>query len=154
MIAAPTLAANSWPARDAAREDRLERAVAVLGGDDVARHERGDQREEPDRAEREQDERRGEARVAHVAAERDVVGSAALQGERDDEDRRRDRRGGEAEVGALLRDELAQLPAVDRQRARHHATRSSSGLGARRRRIDGILGEREEPLLERRVRRG
>ena len=41
------------------REDRLQRAVVVLGRDDVARDERRDQREAPDRHEEQHHERDG-----------------------------------------------------------------------------------------------
>ena len=50
--------------------------------------ERGDQREEPERAEDQDHRRDREARLAHVAPERDVVGLPGLQRERDDEDDR------------------------------------------------------------------
>ena len=51
------LAGEDLAALDRAGEDRLQRAVAVLGGDDVAGDQRGDQREHPDRAEQQQHER-------------------------------------------------------------------------------------------------
>ena len=54
-----------------------------------------------------------------VAAERHVLGLAALDRDGDDEDDGTSGGGAEAEVRALLRAQLAQLPAVDGERARH-----------------------------------
>src|SRR5262249_19797495 len=105
---------------------RLQRPVVALGGDDVAGDERGDQRQPPDRHEEEDDERDGEPRLADVAAERHVVRPAALEQEHDDEDDRDCGRGAEAEVRALLGEQLRDLPAVDLRDAGHSATASRS----------------------------
>ena len=116
------LAGEDLAALAGACEDRLQRAVLALGGDDVAGDERRDQRQAPDRHEEEHDEGHGEAGVADVAAERDVVGSAALDHEDDDEDDRDDDGGAEPEVGALLCEQLGDLPAVDLGDRGHQAT--------------------------------
>ena len=73
------LAGEDLAALARAGEDRLQRAVVALGGDDVARDERRDQRQAPDRHEEEDDERHREPGVADVAAERDVVRAAGLE---------------------------------------------------------------------------
>src|SRR5215475_14177647 len=104
-----------------AGEDRLERAVVALRGDDVARDERRDQREPPDRHEEEDHERHREARLADVAPERDVVRPAALQYEDGDEDDRDGDRGADPEIGALLREQLRDLPAIDPDHTGHTA---------------------------------
>ena len=128
-------------------EDRLERAVVALRGDDVAGDERGDQGQPPDRHEEEDDERHGEARVADVPAERDVVRAAGLEHEHDDEDDRHEHRGAEPEVGALLCKELGELPAVDAGDTGHAATTE-----ARRLRREGH--ERDSRSTERERQRG
>src|SRR5204863_641154 len=102
---------------------------------DVARDQGGDQREHPDRAEEQQHEREGQAGLVDVAAEGDVLGTVAPAVERHsrDEDDRHHGRQPEAEVGALLGAQLAQLPAVDGQYASHHSVKrkkSSSSVGA------------------------
>ena len=76
--AASTLADEDLPAVDRAGEDRLQRPVAVLGGHDVARDQRGDQREEPERAEEQPDERDRQPGLAHVVAERDALRTAVV----------------------------------------------------------------------------
>ena len=58
----------------------LGAAVVVLGGDDVPRHQRGDQREHPDRAEQQQHERDREAARVDVAPEGDEQPAAAPAG--------------------------------------------------------------------------
>ena len=144
------LAGEDLLALDRAGEDRLQGVVAILGGDDVAGDQRGDQREHPDRAEEQQDERDRQAGVVDVAAEGDVVRAAALGDEGDDEDDRHQRRRAEAEVGALLGAQLAQLPAVD------GAARRGSRRAPRQRRARGragaaaavALGQPEEEVLE------
>ena len=84
-----------------------------------------------------------------VAAEGDVVGAALLGGERDGEDDRRQGGRAEPEVGALLRSQLAKLPAVDGEHAGHQ-TGSETGCTPRSVRPP-VLGELEEEVLERRV---
>ena len=99
----------------------------ILRGDDVAGDERRHEREEPHRREEEQDERDREARLAHVAAERHVVGRAALKRERVTKISGTAIDRPEAEIGSLLRHELSELPAVSREEGRHHATSSTTG---------------------------
>ena len=118
---------------DRAREDRLQRAVAVLGGDDVARDQRGDQRQHERRHEQQHQHRRGEARLGDVRGE-DVLVAVAfvlMQVLDEHEDQRQDRRQPEAEIGALLRDELAQLPAPDRERRGPAWARRGTAAGRR-----------------------
>src|SRR5712675_2305504 len=80
------------------REDRLQGAVVALGSNDVARNERGQEREPPDRHEEQHDEWDGEPRVSDVAAKRYVVrAGAALDLEHHDEDDRDRRRREQAE---------------------------------------------------------
>jgi hypothetical protein len=98
----------------------------VLGSDDVAGHERRDQRKAPDRHEEEDDERDRQPGVADVAAERHVVGAPGLEDEHRHEDDRDDRRGDQAQVRALLSEELRDLPAVDPGDCRHEATAARS----------------------------
>ena len=123
------------PAVDRAREDRLQRAVAVLGGDDVAGHERGDQRQEEGRQEGQHQHRGREPGLEDLRGE-DRVGVArrvAADQLDDDEDQRQQHGEAETEVGALLGDELAQLPAVDGERRRPAcALRDRGGRGGGR----------------------
>src|SRR5439155_19777984 len=107
------------------REDRLQRVVVALRGDDVARDEGGDQRQAPDRHEEEDDERGREPRVADVPAKRNVVRAARLEYQYDDEDDRHQDRGEQTEVGPLLRQQLRQLPLVDLAQRGDHAIASS-----------------------------
>src|SRR5512133_2232097 len=118
-LACEHLAALSRPS-----ENRLQRPVVALRGDDVAGDERRDQREGPERHEEERDERHREARVADVPAERHVVRPARLELEDDDEDERHEHGRGQAEVRPLLGEELHDLPPVDRG----HATSSRDAL--------------------------
>ena len=69
----------------------FKRLVAVLGGDDVAGDEGGDDPGYPDRAEEQEDERDRQPGVVDVAAEGDFVRLAALGDEGADEDQRHDR---------------------------------------------------------------
>ena len=57
------------------------------------------------------DERDRQAGLAHVVAERDALRAAVVGQQRGDEDQRHQQRAAEADVGALLGGELAQLPA-------------------------------------------
>src|SRR2546423_13944449 len=57
-----------------------------------------------------------------VAAERDLVGVAIADAHRNREEHRHGRRRPEDEVGALLVAELVELPPVDGEHARVHAT--------------------------------
>ena len=158
MTVASDLAGEDLPALDRAGEDRLQRPVVVLGGDDVAGHERGDEREQPDRAEEEQHERDREPGLADVAPERrrrfgppvcSASATTKMIGTSD--------RGAEPEVGALLGAQLAQLPAVDgpqagpsggrRARRRGPGARRLRGRRRRRRpRSGGRTGPRAWPL--------
>ena len=142
---------------DRAREDRLERAVAVLGGHDVAGDERGDQREEPDRAEDQQRRAgsRGRTRARSARTGR-RSGPPLRSAQRDDEDHRHeDRRQPKPEVGALLRAQLAQLPAVDATRRRPGARRTRAGrsatalIGRRRGRLGRRAGSAASPSVSR-----
>src|SRR2546428_6886551 len=67
-----------------------------------------------------------QSRLADVAAERHVVRPAGLQNEHHDEDDRDGDRGAEPEVGALLGEELGELPAIHLRNACHSATASRS----------------------------
>src|SRR5438552_5912659 len=120
------LASEDLAAFARTREDRLQRPVVALRGDDVAGDERGDQRQAPDRHEEEDDERHREPGLPDVAAERHVVGAAALEHEHRDEDDRDDRRRSETEVGALLGEQLGELPAVDAGEGGHTAATAAA----------------------------
>ena len=63
------LAGEDLPALQRAREDRLERPVVILGGEDVARDQRRDQREHPDRAEQQDHERDRQPAAVQVGGE-------------------------------------------------------------------------------------
>ena len=120
------LADEDLAATARAREDRFQRPVLALGRDDVTGDERRDEREAPDRHEEEDDERRCQTGVADVAAERNVVRATRLEHEDDDEDERHGHRTDETEVGALLREELRDLPAVHLCDGSRHATAARS----------------------------
>jgi hypothetical protein len=102
-----------------AREDRLECAVAVLGGDHIAGHQGGDQRQEEDGLEQQHQHRRGQTRLSDLAGEDTVAAAVAcVHVLHDHEDQGQDHGQAEAHVGALLGTQLAQLPAVDGERGR------------------------------------
>src|SRR5581483_3493062 len=125
------LAGEDLAALQRAREDRLQRAVVILGGDDVAGDERGDEREHPDRTEEQDHERDGQAAAVDVAPEGNVVRSALAEMGGDDEQDRHQRSRTQAEVRALLIAELGELPAVDGGDAGiAHAVAASAGSGA------------------------
>src|SRR5438128_4147306 len=109
-------------ALERARQDQLERAARVLGSDDVSGDERGQELRAEAGGEREDDEREHDSRVTEVERERCIVWPALLEREHDDEEDRQQRRRAETDVRALLRGELAQLPAVGGERRRPHAT--------------------------------
>src|SRR5579885_132105 len=113
-----------------AGEDRLQRAVVALGGDDVAGDERGHERQAPDRHEEEDDERHREPGVADGAPERDVGRPALLQHEHDDEHDRHEHRRAEPEVRPLLREELRELPAVHAGDGGHPAAATARSWSA------------------------
>ena len=75
------LAGEDLPALERAREDRLQRAVVVLGGEDVAGDQRGDQREQPDRAEQQHHQRDRQPAARQVRREREVAAVAAAAAE-------------------------------------------------------------------------
>ena len=157
------LAGEHLPAVDRAREDRLQRPVAVLGGDDVAGDERGDQREEPDRAERSARRAGSPGRTRARSCRTGCPPGRRCSSTRAKMKISRHEQGGaEADVGALLGAQLAQLPGVDRAHAGAvgagaaardgdggHA-RHLLGSAARQRRRRVALGEPEEQLLQRR----
>ena len=113
------LAGENRRAVERAGQDGLERPVVVLRGDDVAGNERRDQREEPVGAEGEQDERHREPGLEHVPAEGDVLRAVVPRRDGRDEDGRDGGGEQEADVGALLGEQLPELPAVDGEGARH-----------------------------------
>src|SRR5262249_56878823 len=93
--------------------------------------ERGEQRQARDRHEEEDDERDGKPGVADVAAERDVVGAAALDKKHGHEHDRDEHGCPEAEVRPLLRGELGEFPAVDARDGGHTAAASATGSAGR-----------------------
>ena len=97
---------------DRAGEDRLERAVAVLGGDDVPRDQRGDQRQHEHGQEQQHQHGRRQARLGDVRGEDValVVAVVVVQSSTSTKISGRMPASAEAEVGALLGDELAHLP--------------------------------------------
>ena len=113
MSVASTLPAKTWPrSRERVRivfsvpfwlsEATTSPATSdVISGKAQKRHEE------------ERDERDGEPRVPDVAAERHVVRPARLELEHDHEDERHEHRRAQAEVRALLGQQLRDLPAVD-----------------------------------------
>ena len=133
---------------DRARQDRLEgpvpSSVATMSPDD----ERRDQREQEGRPKSSISDRRRQARLGDLGGE-DAVAWLAVAGRRwlDTKisgtiDRQR-----EAEVRALLRDELAQLPAVDGQHRR--ACASARARAARRSRRGGDAALRSRHIAAR-----
>src|SRR5436305_915523 len=76
-------AGEDLPALERAGQHRLERAVVVLGGEDVPCHERGDEREHPHGAEQQDDQRDDQAALGQVRGEREVSSAPAIVAEVD-----------------------------------------------------------------------
>ena len=95
--------------------------------------------------------RRGEPRLGDLRGE-DVLAAvvvALVEALEDDEDQRQDDHQAEAEVGALLGDQLAQLPAVDGQRGRARCgarARLGAARGELRRRCSSARHRRPRGL--------
>ena len=85
-----------------------------------------------------------------VAAEGDVIWATPAGRHRDDEDDRHRGGGAQAEIGALLSPQLAQLPAVDRSDPGHQAASPiAAGSGVDRGFGIPTLGEAKEEILQR-----
>ncbi len=109
------LRAEHLSAVDRACQDRLEGAVGILVGDDVAGDERGNQGQEESGLPDQGEARRRQARLRYVRG-KDVLGvpRAGVEQLGDHQDQRDQDADHEAEIGAVLGAQLAQLPAQDR----------------------------------------
>src|SRR5262249_28981449 len=93
-----------------AGEDGLPGGVVVLAGEDVAGHDRSQQREDPAGGEAEREQRDGVAALVDVAAEEAVLGRALLAVDDQDDQRRRDQAEEQCGARAELGGELGRLP--------------------------------------------